>query len=337
MNQVFANYMFQDNEAKVDILEDKFGKVNVTNTKEVKIENVRKCLDLIESGMAHRKTATTFKNDTSSRSHAICQIRVVNQLYKSIEDGKIFVVDLAGSETASDSQFHGKTNLKETQAINKSLMSLKDCIRNRALATLNPDKFYHVPYRNSKLTLLLKDAFELESKKLCKTVVIANVAPSVQDVNMSLNTLRYAAPLKIGQSRDKIVPNPDNPANWTHETLVEWVHKASKNEVNCDILCPYESGMQLLRLPEAVFIDRVLKASKWGEKRAVMFYKQLWSKLVDARTKDRKDKLKAKDGLTAKKRLERDEKIHCEELIRRENSGYVRFVDHKNMKKSDYF
>ena len=68
------------------------------------------------------------------------------------------------------------------------------------------DKYYHVPYRLSKLTLLLKDAFELESRRLCKTVVIANVAPSVVDCAMSLNTLRYVTPLKIGQiNREKKV------------------------------------------------------------------------------------------------------------------------------------
>ena len=68
------------------------------------------------------------------------------------------------------------------------------------------DKYYHVPYRLSKLTLLLKDAFEVESRRLCKTVVIANVAPGIADTAMSLNTLRYVTPLKIGQSnREKKV------------------------------------------------------------------------------------------------------------------------------------
>ena len=45
--------------------------------------------------------------------------------HKSVEDGKIFVIDLAGSENASDTQFHDKSRAKESQAINKSLMALK--------------------------------------------------------------------------------------------------------------------------------------------------------------------------------------------------------------------
>lgn len=200
-----ATDLLSDN-SKIDILEDKFGHVNVVNTKEVKIISVEKCLEIIHEGMSHRKTATTFKNDTSSRSHAVFSIRVKNLKHKSIEDGKIFIIDLAGSENASDTQFHDKSRAKESQAINKSLMALKECIRNRALSAINVDKYYHVPYRLSKLTLLLKDAFELESRRLCKTVVIANVAPTVVDCAMSMNTLRYVTPLKIGQSnREKKV------------------------------------------------------------------------------------------------------------------------------------
>ena len=129
---------------------------------------------------------------------------------------------------------------------------------------------------------------------MCKTVVIANVAPSVIDISMSLNTLRYVAPLKIGQTREKVKPNPENPANWSHEELVNWLKLASNNHIDLATLCPYESGMQILKMPETSFVERVIKAtdSKWGEKRATEFYTQLWSKLIDARTQDRKKKMK---------------------------------------------
>ena len=60
-------------------------------------------------------------------------------------------------------------------------MNLKECIRNRALAAMNPTKVFHIPYRSSKLTMILKDSFELRSSKLSKTVIIANVSPSVSD------------------------------------------------------------------------------------------------------------------------------------------------------------
>jgi kinesin family protein 2/24 len=306
LGNVTTDLLNKDTIMKADIVEDKFGKVNVINVNEVQIESCEQLMTLVEEGMAHRKTATTFKNDTSSRSHAVCSIRVVNTVLKKVEDGKIFVIDLAGAENASDSQFHDKSRVQETRAINQALMSLKNCIRSRALSAVNLDQYHHVPYRMSKLTLLLKDAFEVESRRLSKTVVIANVSPSVADVAMSLNTLRYVTPLKIGQSnREKIVANPKNPANWDNSVLRKWVKcKGLKDILDPEILCPFESGLQILRLPEVEFVERVLKAAPgWGEKMAKAFYVSLWKLLIDARTADRKQKLKPKGGKTHVQRL----------------------------------
>ena len=204
----------------VEIVEDKFGKVQVKGVKEFEVNSADELISIVQNGFQHRKIETTFKNDASSRSHAVCQIRIENMTIKEAEDGIIFVVDLAGSENASDVQFHDKDLVSQTKLINSSLMALKECIRNRALAAVNQDTFYHVPYRLSKLTLLLRDAFALESRRLAKTVVIANVSPSCADISATLNTLKYVAPLKIGQiGVKKTDPNPDNPANWSNERV----------------------------------------------------------------------------------------------------------------------
>ena len=82
-----------------------------------------------------------------------------------MEPGEFYIFDLAGSENTADSQFHDKALILQTKEINKSLMALKECMRNRALSAMNPSKSYHIPYRNSKLTLLLKESFELSSRK----------------------------------------------------------------------------------------------------------------------------------------------------------------------------
>ena len=55
-------------------------------------------LQIIDFGHIERTTHSTAANDTSSRSHAICQIKVRDANGKGI--GKLLIVDLAGSERA---------------------------------------------------------------------------------------------------------------------------------------------------------------------------------------------------------------------------------------------
>jgi kinesin family member 2/24 len=130
-----------------------------------------------------RTTHTTEANDTSSRSHAICQLLLEHD---GKLKGKLTLVDLAGSERGSDTKSHNSQRRTESAEINTSLLSLKECIR--ALG----QKSAHVPYRGSKLTLLLKDCFSPNSK----TTMIATVSPGASSTDHSLNTLRYADRIK---------------------------------------------------------------------------------------------------------------------------------------------
>lgn len=77
-------------------------------------------------------------------------------------------------------------------------MALKDCIRARTLASApGAAQNAHIPYRRSKLTMLLKDVFDPGCARMCATVVIAAVSPLARDVAASANTLKYAAPLRV--------------------------------------------------------------------------------------------------------------------------------------------
>ena len=79
---------------------------------------------------------------------------------------------------------------------------------------------------------------------------------------MTLNTLRYVAPIKQGNTnRKKIVPDPKNPGNWDNAELRSWVEKASKGCISPESLCPWESGRQILRIPEADFLRRVTQGN----------------------------------------------------------------------------
>jgi hypothetical protein len=107
--------------------------------------------DIISRGFASRKTAKTTKNDTSSRSHLIFLIRIPNT------KKQILLVDLAGSERNADSHGHDAVRMKESAAINTSLMALKNCILARGSQQTDPT--VRVPFRSSKLTMILKGIF----------------------------------------------------------------------------------------------------------------------------------------------------------------------------------
>ena len=128
--------------------------------------------------------------------------------------------------------------------------------------------------------------------------MFACVAPTLLDQAMTLNTLRYVGPIKQGNhNRKKVEPDPRNPSNWDNDKLRSWLLGASgsKLPINLELLCPFESGRQMLRVPEADFILRIVGGNpKISEKAAKAVHDKLWAKLVDARTRERKKKVKAK-------------------------------------------
>ena len=68
-----------ENEGKpaksLEILEDKFGKMQVKGAVEILIDTPDHLKNMIATAAGYRKTTTTFKNDRSSRSHAVYRIR----------------------------------------------------------------------------------------------------------------------------------------------------------------------------------------------------------------------------------------------------------------------
>eukprot|EP00624_Nannochloropsis_granulata_P006287 evm.model.NODE_46436_length_6083_cov_22.984055.2 len=147
----------------------------------------------IEEGNRNRTTHATEVNDVSSRSHAVCQVvlrgRETGKMW-----GKLSLVDLAGSERGGDTKSHCRQRRLESAEINKSLLALKECVR-----ALDTGGSTHVPYRASKLTLVLKDCF---SKEKARTVMIATVSPNASSADHTLNTLRYADRVKQKNAED---------------------------------------------------------------------------------------------------------------------------------------
>lgn len=87
----------------------------------------------------------------------------------------------------------GRKTREDGAQINKSLLALKECIR-----AMNLNK-NHIPFRGSKLTLILKDSLVGESK----TFMFANVSPCQKSCEATLNTLRYAQRLILRVKKEK--------------------------------------------------------------------------------------------------------------------------------------
>jgi len=188
------------------VLEDGKGEVVVSGLQEFAVRCERDFLSMIEKGRSNRTTHATEANDVSSRSHAISQILFRDRISGRLK-GKLSLVDLAGSERGTDTKSHDKQRRTESSDINTSLLALKECIR----AIDGESK--HVPYRQSKLTLILKDCFVSRS---ARTAMIATLAPGSNSSDHTLNTLRYADRIKekkVGDSfafasDDKSPPRP---------------------------------------------------------------------------------------------------------------------------------
>jgi kinesin family member 18A len=154
-------------------------------------------MDMIVRGNEFRTMSPTEANATSSRSHAVLQINIAQKdrnadVNEPHTMATLSIIDLAGSERASVTKNRGD-RLLEGANINKSLLALGSCIN----ALCDPRKRNHVPYRNSKLTRLLK--FSLGGN--CRTVMIVCVSPSSVHFDETQNTLRYANRAKNIQTK----------------------------------------------------------------------------------------------------------------------------------------
>jgi kinesin family protein 2/24 len=215
------------NERKpISLLEDSSGTTRMVGANEHRVHDTSEMNDLIERAASFRRTAPTLKNDASSRTHAICRIRITDTATGT--DGLLYMIDLAGSEGARDVATHGADRMRETREINISLSVLKDCIRGKAQADMLASsdgqqpgqKPPHIPIRQSALTRVLKHVFDPAGSQACKTVVVACINPSLADVGPSKNTLRFAEMLRV------LVPTtPDSmaPQNWSNAQVKEWI------------------------------------------------------------------------------------------------------------------
>ncbi|KAI3474460.1 hypothetical protein Pfo_029321 [Paulownia fortunei] len=170
----------------ISLMEDGKGSVIVRGLEEEAVYSANEIYSLLERGAARRRTADTLLNKRSSRSHSIFTITVHIKEgtigdEELIKCGKLNLVDLAGSENIYRSGAR-EARAREAGEINKSLLTLGRVINSLV------EHSVHVPYRDSKLTRLLRDSLGGKTK----TCIIATISPSAHCLEETLSTLDYA-------------------------------------------------------------------------------------------------------------------------------------------------
>ncbi|XP_054804392.1 kinesin-like protein KIN-14U isoform X2 [Prosopis cineraria] len=168
----------------LNIQTDPKGLVEIEGLSEVQISDSAKARWWYNKGRRARSTSWTNVNEASSRSHCLTRITISRRGYAlegKRERSKLWMVDLGGSERLLKTGAIGLT-LDEGRAINLSLSALADVI-----AALR-SKRSHVPYRNSKLTQILKDSLGNGSKVL----MLVHISPSEEDACETMCSLNFA-------------------------------------------------------------------------------------------------------------------------------------------------
>ncbi|OWM66152.1 hypothetical protein CDL15_Pgr013369 [Punica granatum] len=181
--------LLEKSSAHLELREDPTQGIVVAGLRSIKVRSADKILELLNLGNSRRKTESTEANATSSRSHAVLEITVKRRQKRKypnqVMQGKLALVDLAGSERASETNSGGQ-KLRDGANINRSLLALANCIN--ALGKQQKKGLAYVPYRNSKLTRILKDGLSGNSQ----TVMVAAVSPADCQYHHTVNTLKYA-------------------------------------------------------------------------------------------------------------------------------------------------
>ena len=170
----------------LQIQEDSRGGVAIKNLCMVVCSSEEDALNQLFEGDLNRTVSEHQLNKASSRSHCVFTIHIESRSRVESADkvvfSKLHLVDLAGSERTKKTGSSGIT-LKEATFINKSLSFLEQVVI--ALSDKGRD---HVPYRQSKLTNILRDSLGGN----CKTVMIANVWPEPSHLEETVSTLKFA-------------------------------------------------------------------------------------------------------------------------------------------------
>ena len=183
-------------------------------------EDVEAACAALQAARQRRATFVTEANDESSRSHAVCTIKILDT------GGSLTLVDCAGTERRKDSANHCRERQHEGAEINASLYALKECIRFMSARQRIPPH----AFRASALTKLLARCLSRLNTSFLS--VICTLAPAASDTEHTLSTLRTGAALRVkaacAAEREVLpsvsVKNRDpHPRQWSPHEVRNWL------------------------------------------------------------------------------------------------------------------
>ena len=192
-------------------------KIYIENLSQVYISNLDEFFTYLELSQRNRKVAETKLNHNSSRSHCIMILEVIQNFKKEkiIKKGILNLVDLAGSEKVSKTGAVGET-LEEAKKINLSLSTLGNVIH--ALTSKDENNNGHIPYRDSKLTRILKESLGGNYK----TYLIVTCSPHSYNIDEIISSLYFAKRVKCIKNKYEIN------IKYSYEELQNLVDKLNK-------------------------------------------------------------------------------------------------------------
>lgn len=170
------------------------------------VETYSDVVELLKESERLRTVASTAVHERSSRAHTIFELSLSSTSTEGrVACSKIALVDLAGCERVKDSRTESGVALDQACNINLSLLTLGCCIE----AVVTKKRSTAGEFRNSTLTKILKEYLVGNSL----TTLMVNVAPTIQDCNMTIHALRFterAKQLQTTVSRTNVVVSQES-------------------------------------------------------------------------------------------------------------------------------
>jgi len=242
-----------------------------------------------------------------SRTSSMASIATVNGGRGGVEEGRLekeeegllYFLEVAGLE-----QVEMVESRKEAQQLSRSISALRECLKGRAMSVTNPDQVHPIPYHQSPLTMLLREALSVERMRQTKILLVGSLSPCVEDLHSSIETLGFLSSVKMANREQKNVEHDEeNPVNWGKEEVdswlqLQWPQLGPRNPVS------QLSGWQLLRLTVTQFL--ALCGSQVGLEEALQVYAAFWQLYLEARTttavRDEQKKPKFQAGEPARRK-----------------------------------